>query len=54
MKAYVDKDTIRVDISKQEVMDFRSRWPVSGLPKRGISIGFDMAGDVVKTAPYRP
>lgn len=42
---------IQVTMSKNEVKDFKSHWPASGLPNRKIIFTFQRDGDLVDIYP---
>jgi hypothetical protein len=54
MRARNNGSLYTVSISRQEVEEFKDRWPCSGLPDRAISFQFDKRnGDLVDIFPYR-
>lgn len=42
-----------VTLSRREVMEFKTRWPASGLPNVGVTFHFQSNGDLVDITPYR-
>ena len=53
MRKYDQGCFVRVTVSRSEVDNFRSTWPCSSLPDRGISFTFDKRnGDLVDMFPY--
>jgi hypothetical protein len=47
MKAYGN----RVCVSRDDVADFRSQWPCSGLPDKAMWFEFESNGDLVDVGP---
>lgn len=53
MRAFDQGSEFRVTVSRDEVADFKRRWPNSGLPTRAVSFTYDKEnGDLVDLAPF--
>lgn len=44
-------DEIRVVITVADMLDFRDRWPASGLPAAEVTLIFNKQGDLVRSVP---